>query len=134
MNLIRASQASKKHVEHFADTNDGIDKESLYQAGYVAVVDEKIEGCFILDPVEEGFYWLKQLYITRDRANQLPFLLEAILTLAKEQQAKGVYVHSHQPTVDIILEALQFHPQNENALVDKYPVNQGNWWSYRVSS
>jgi hypothetical protein len=63
----------------------------------------------------------------------LPFLIEGILTLAKEHEVKGVYVHSHQPTVDIILEALQFHPQKEHVLVDKYPVTHGNWWSYRVS-
>lgn len=133
MNLIRANQASKKHVAHFLETNDGIDKDALLDKGYVMVVDEKIEGCFIVEQVDGGFHWLKQLYITKSKANTLPFLLESILALAKKQEAKGVYVHSHQPTVDIILEALQFHPQKERVLVDKYPVTHGNWWSYSVS-
>jgi len=133
MNLIRANQASKTQVEHFLETNEGINREDLLETGYVMMVDGEIEGCFNLESVDEGYYWLKQLYITKSKANVLPFLLEAILTLAKEQQAKRVYVHSHQPTVDIILEALQFHPQKEHVLVDKYPVNHGNWWSYSVS-
>lgn len=133
MDLVRANKVPIKQVEHFVETNAGLDLKSLLKSGYVMIVDEKIEGCFVLEQVDGGFYWLKQLYITKAKANTLPFLFESILVLAKEKQANGVYVHSHQPTVDIILEALQFHPQKKNAPVDKYLASQGNWWSYKVS-
>src|SRR5690625_7839158 len=107
MNLIRANQASKTQVEHFLETNEGINREDLLETGYVMMVDGEIEGCFNLESVDEGYYWLKQLYITKSKANVLPFLLEAILTVANEQQAKRVDVHSHQQTVNNIVGALQ---------------------------
>ncbi|MED4475656.1 hypothetical protein [Oceanobacillus caeni] len=93
-----------------------------------------MKRCFILDEMDEkDAYWLKQLYITRTEANKLPVLLESILTIAKSLKAKSVYVHSHQPVVDILLEALQFHPQKDASFVDKYPLKKGSWWTYNVS-
>ncbi|MFD1172499.1 GNAT family N-acetyltransferase [Oceanobacillus picturae] len=133
MNLIPANQMDMKKVEQFLEKNEGINKASLVRAGYVVEVSGEIVGCFSLETMEEGIYWLKQLYINQTNASKLPVLLEAILTLAKQQQAKSVYVHSHQPVVDILLEALQFHPQKEKMFVDKYKRDEGNWWLYHVS-
>ncbi|WP_156291995.1 GNAT family N-acetyltransferase [Oceanobacillus salinisoli] len=134
MNIIPAKKATAEQLEDFFNRNENLDKDGLLDKGYVVEMNENIEGCFILDEVEEeGVYWLKQLYITRTEANKLPVLLESILTIAKSKQAKSVYVHSHQPVVDILLEALQFHPQTESSFVDKHPIDKGNWWSYNVS-
>lgn len=133
MHLIRAFETSNEQLEAFLEKNKGVDKDSLLKMGYVVEIAEKIEGCFILEAVEEDVYWLKQLYITKEHTPMLPVLLEAILTLAKKQQAISVYVHSHQPVVDLLLEALQFHPQKEKVFVDKPPINKGNWWTYSVS-
>jgi len=133
MNLIRANRVSEERLHEFLNNNENLDDENLLNKGYVVEIDSDIVGCFIIEPIEEDLYWLKQLYITPAEAGSLPLLLESILALAKKQQAKKVYVHSHQPMVDIILEALQFHPQTDKILVDKRPDKQGKWWTYSVS-
>lgn len=133
MQLIRAFDTSEEQLEIFLKNNRNLDKERLLEKGYAVEIKGNIEGCFILEMMEERVYWLKQLYITKTNAAHLPVLLEAILTLAKQQQAKSVHVQSHQPVVDILLEALQFHPQKEKDFVDKHKINKGNWWSYSVS-
>jgi N-acetylglutamate synthase-like GNAT family acetyltransferase len=133
MRLIRANQVSVEKMEEFLTHNQNVKKDGLMKHGYVVEMDGKIEGCFVLEEMDNEMYWLKQLYITQTQAARLPVLLESILALAKEQHAKTVYVHSHQPVVDIILDALQFHPQKENTFVDKRANQNGNWWSYQVS-
>ncbi|WP_010648379.1 hypothetical protein [Oceanobacillus massiliensis] len=133
MKIIPAKDASYVQLEAFFEKNVNVNKKQVYEKGYVVEIKQKIEGCFVLEQVEENIYWLKQLYITQTEAGRLPFLLESILTLAKQQNAKSVYVHSHQPVVDILLEALQFHPQKEHMFEDKYPTNKGSWWAYNVS-
>lgn len=133
MNLIQANKVSQEKLDYFLQSNPHMNKCSLLQKGYVVEIKGKIEGCFMLEEMEEGTYWLKQLYITQSEAAVLPVLLESILTMAKQQLAKRVYVHSHQPVVDILLEALQFHPQKERAFVNKIDQKDGNWWLYHVS-
>ncbi|WP_085994035.1 hypothetical protein [Oceanobacillus senegalensis] len=135
MNIIPAKKATEEQLEAFFSKNENLDGKGLLEQGYVVIINDKIEGCFILQEVEEeeGVYWLKQLYITRTEATKLPVLIESVLTIAKSKEAKSVYVHSHQPVVDILLEALQFHPQKETNFVDKHPIEKGNWWSYQVS-
>lgn len=120
-------------LDEFLKNNEHIDRKSLAKQGYIAMKQEEIIGCFVLELVEDDLYWLKQLYVTKSAATILPVLLEAILVLAKEKYAKEVYVHSHQPMVDILLEALQFHPKQESIFADKHPRQKGTWWSYRVS-
>jgi len=133
LRIMFAKDAGYDQLEEFFSKNTNVDKNTVFQKGYVVEINHKIEGCFILERMEANNYWLKQLYITQSEAASLPFLLEAILTLAKQQNAKSVYVHSHQPVVDILLEALQFHPQKESVLVGNYPVGKGSWWAYDVS-
>lgn len=133
MNLIRANQVSVEKMEAFLMNNENVKKDGLMKHGYVVELNDKIEGCFVLEEMDNEMYWLKQLYITKNEAAKLPVLLESILVLAKEQHAKKVYVHSHQPVVDIILDALQFHPQKGKLFVDKHTNQEGNWWSYQVS-
>lgn len=133
MNLIRANRVSEERLDEFLKHNDRLNKEGLLKQGYVVEMNGRIEGCFMIERIKEDLYWLKQLYISQSEAGSLPLLLESILALAKQQHAKKVYVHSHQPMVDIILEAMQFHPQTENVLVNKRPEKQGKWWTYNVS-
>lgn len=133
MNIMPANRTSEDTLAHFLHRNKDIKKESLLYCGYVVEIDGTIEGCFSLEQMEDGVYWLKQLYITKNHASKLPYLLEGILTLVKRKQAKVIYVHSHQPVIDILLEALQFHPQKESVFAEEYPITQGNWWSYNVS-
>lgn len=133
MRIIRAFETAEEQLEAFLENNRNLDKENLLKKGYVVEIKDNIEGCFILEKMENQVYWLKQLYITKPKAAHLPVLLEAILTLAKRQQAKSVRVQSHQPVVDLLLEALQFHPQKEGISVDNHSANKGNWWTYSVS-
>lgn len=133
MNLIAAKHASAEKVEHFLKNNQDVARDPLFQNGYVVEIDQQIEGCFILEQVDVGIYWLKQLHVTKLAAPSLPVLLESVLTLAKERNARSVYVHSHQPMVDVLLESLQFHPQKEDQFVDKHQFENGNWWTYSVS-
>ncbi|MBT2215319.1 hypothetical protein KK120_05700 [Virgibacillus dakarensis] len=133
MNLVAIKHAPKDKVEQFLDHNQDVVRDSLFKNGYVIEMDQQIEGCFILEQVDIGVYWLKQLHVTKKAAPSLPVLLESVLALAKERNARSVYVHSHQPMVDVLLEALQFHPQKENVFVDNYSADKGNWWSYNVS-
>ncbi|SFE09507.1 hypothetical protein SAMN05216238_10871 [Lentibacillus persicus] len=133
MELIAANYAPQEKLNIFLEHNKDVEREQLLEKGYVVEVKETIEGCFVLDAVEADVYWLKQLFITKNAAASLPVLLESILALAKEKHAKIVFVHSHQPMVDILLEALQFQPQKENALVQAPPEKEGYWWTYNVS-
>ncbi|GAA0436261.1 hypothetical protein GCM10008983_11190 [Lentibacillus halophilus] len=133
MELIAANRAPTDKLETFLENNDDVQGNLLLNKGYVVEIEGAIEGCFVLDTVEEGIYWLKQLYVTKNAAESLPVLLETILTLAKEKQAKHIFVHSHQPMVDVLLEALQFYPQKENKWVQDQPIETGNWWMYNVS-
>ncbi|WP_164667568.1 GNAT family N-acetyltransferase [Virgibacillus doumboii] len=135
MKLIAAKNAPVEKLKNFLESNENVDKNLLLEKGYVVEIKDTIEGCFVMDLVDnhQDKYWLKQLYITPGAAASLPVLLETILALAKEKQAKQVFVHSHQPMVDVLLEALQFHPQKNDLLEDKYPVDKGSWWTYNVS-
>ncbi|MGY0691212.1 hypothetical protein ACW2QC_00300 [Virgibacillus sp. FSP13] len=133
MNLIATKHAATEKVEQFLEKNQDVKQDALFQNGYVVEMDQQIEGCFILEQVDNGVYWLKQLHVTKQAAPSLPILLESVLALAKERNARSIYVHSHQPMVDVLLEALQFHPQEENQFVDNHPVEKGNWWTYNVS-
>ncbi|HLS09944.1 hypothetical protein [Lentibacillus sp.] len=133
MELIAANYASEEKLERFLENNKDVKRDILLEKGYVVELKGQIEGCFVIDTVDDDIYWLKQLYVTKNAAASLPILLESILALAKEKQAKQLFVHSHQPMVDVLLEALQFSPQKENALVSDYPDNNGSWWTYNVS-
>lgn len=133
MDIIPVQLVSEEELQEFLAKNQNVNQENLFQNGYIVKINKSIEGCFVLDTVEEDVYWLKQLYITQTKANRLPVLIETILTLAKQQQAKCVYVYSHQPGVDVLLEALQFYPEKEQVIVDNPPQKKGNWWAYHVS-
>ncbi|MEN1967662.1 hypothetical protein WMZ97_06230 [Lentibacillus sp. N15] len=133
MNLIAANQAPKEKIEQFLHYNQDVAEDALLENGYVVEIEQKIEGCFVLQSVEPGVYWLKQLHVTKKAAPSLPVLLESVLVIAKKRNAKSVYVHSHQPVVDLLLDALQFHPQAKGSFVDSQQRKPGNWWTYNVS-
>lgn len=133
MELIPVHYVSEEELNHFLDKNDHVDPKKLAEHGYLVKIGETFEGCFVLDPLTEDVYWLRQLYINQKKADRLPFLLDAIVVLAKRKQMKMVYVHSHQPVVDLLLEALQFHKEQGNQFVDNPPRKKGRWWAYHVS-
>lgn len=133
MNLIPTKHASDDLVDAFLVKNPEINKHALLTSGHVVEIKGKIIGCFILERMEADLYWLKQLYITKSAAAKLPLLVETILVLAKKNEAKEVYVHSHQPMIDILLEALQFHQQETHTFLSKLQISKGRWWLYRVS-
>jgi len=133
MKIMAAEHATIDKIETFLDTTHEINKEGLLHDGYVVEIDEKIKGCFVLSIIEDDVYWLKQLYIAEEAAAHLPVLLESILQMSKGKQAKKLYVHSHQPVVDLLLEALQFNPQPKKELSEKLGKREGNWWAYQVS-
>lgn len=133
MKVLPVKHATYEQLDDFLNRNATIDKPLLFDQGFVVEIDGQIEGSFILEELESGGVWLKQLYITQSHAAKLPVLLETILQIAKHQHAKAVYVHSHQPVVDILLEALHFEPEEIQFEIPEKPVTTGNWWSYYVS-
>lgn len=133
MQIYKVEEADEEAVNDFLYRNNNVSKEPLLAHGYVVEMNGRIDGCFVLEPMEDGHYWLKQLYITQSEAKKLPVLLEGILVIAKKIEAKCVYVHSHQPVVDILLEALQFKREGQIELKKMDSQKNGNWWTYNVS-
>ena len=133
MELILAKNVSHARLDPFLENNPDVDKSLLIEKGYVVQIDEQIEGCFVVDEMDDGAHWLKKLHVTQQAAQGLPVIIEAILTIAKENRASCVYVHSQQPLVDILLESLQFHPQKHEETVSISTNSKGNWWAYDVS-
>lgn len=133
MKIVPVKHANYDKLKSFLEVNESLDRRLLFNQGYVVEIDGKIEGSFLFDELNQHDLWLKQLYITSDKAQSLPVLLEMILQIAKQKEAKTVYVHSHQPVVDILLEALQFQPEKNNEIFAGKPAIKGCWWSYEVS-
>lgn len=133
MKVLPVKHATYEQLDDFLTRNENIDKPLLVDKGFVVEISGKIEASFILDELDSGGLWLKQLYITKSHAAKLPVLLETILQIARKQQAKAVYVHSHQPVVDILLEALEFQPEKNKLIIPESPITTGSWWSYHVS-
>lgn len=133
MELIRANQVSKELLATFLQDNQDLNESHLLDKGYVVVINEHLIGCFVLEKVEDEQFWLQQLYITKEEAIKLPILIEAILTLAKQQTATTIYVNSHQLLVDIILESLQFQQESEGIWLNDTYHSKGKWWTYSIS-
>ncbi|MHA6250668.1 GNAT family N-acetyltransferase [Oceanobacillus sp. CAU 1775] len=133
MKIMSVKQAVYKELQDYLDRNEYISKNVLLENGYVVEISGKIEGSFVLEEIDEATLWLKQLYITQAQAAKLPALLETILQLARKRNAKSVYVHSHQPVVDILLEALKFQVTENKLSIPTKPSASGSWWSYHVS-
>lgn len=131
--IMPVKHAVYEQLVDFLERNQNIDKQLVLHNGYVVEISGRIEASFILEKLESDDLWLKQLYITQAEAAKLPVLLETILQLARKREAKTVYVHSHQPVVDILLEALKFQQEMNNKIISKNPSMTGNWWSYHVS-
>jgi len=132
MNLIPAKYAPEESMTQFLKQNGDINKAALRADGYVTEVDAELVGCFILEPLTEDTYMLKQLYMTHTELLKLPALIEAILVLLKDMHASKLFINSHQKMLDIILSALQFYPQSECELLENYPSDNGKWWSYQL--
>ncbi|MDY0409502.1 hypothetical protein ACFFIS_13005 [Virgibacillus soli] len=133
MKLIAAKHIATEEMEQFIQTAQHVEQKHLLKEGYVVKMNDEIKGCFVLSSIEKDKYWLKQMYIAQDVAASLPVLLETIIVLVKELEAEKLIVHSHQPVLDMILDALQFHQQEHAQIVDKPMRKQGNWWAYEVS-
>ncbi|WP_230973919.1 hypothetical protein [Cerasibacillus terrae] len=133
LKLIGANHVSEQQLDQFLESVTSISKEALLKEGYVIIVDEEIKGCFTLLSLTEEVFWLKQLYIQPEIANNLLALIETILLMIKNMKAKKLYVHSHQPVLDIILDALQFEKAKEEVQVEQKPNLVGKWWEYDVS-
>lgn len=134
MKLIEASRVNKERLKQFLENNNQIDIKTLLKSGYVVEYEGKIIGCFELESMEDGAYWLKQLYIIRNEAVKLPVLLEFILIFAKQKQAKVIFAHSEQPVTDLLLESLSFSLHlDDNFQLQKVTNRKGHWWSYQVS-
>lgn len=134
MKFIYARHADQIKREAFFATNKHLNNDQFLKDGYLVEKDAQIIGCFMIERVTVDTYWLKQLYITQSAAELLPSLLEMVLMFAKQRQVKKIYVFSHQPTVDIILEALQFQEEHSHPIVvNSHNYSSGKWWTYNVS-
>jgi len=131
--LMKAKDATARDIHRLVDSNKSIDTEKLYQTGYVIKQADHLEGCFVLEKMENNTLWLRQMFVTKEAVISLPGLLEAVLALAKNEEADNVIIHSHQVELDIVLEALQFFPQTDATYVDNSVDIPGKWWAYKVS-
>lgn len=133
MKIIPTSEVNEERLMYFLECNEEIDASSLLKSGYVVECNKEIIGCFELQLIEEGVYWLKQLYIIQHEVGKLPGLLEFILLFAKKQNAKVIYAHSEQPVTDLLLESLSFSLQPKQSFLLKEMNRKGHWWTYQVS-
>lgn len=133
MKIMSVKHAVYTELQDYLERNEYLVEDTLLAGGYVVEISGKIEGSFLLDEIDEETLWLKQLYITQAQAAKLPVLLETILQLARKRHAKSVYVHSHQPVVDILLEALKFQVTENKLSMPTSPSSSGSWWSCSVS-
>jgi len=135
MKLIEAKDVPTERLEQFAKSNR-IEIDVLQQACYIVESNGKIIGFFELEQIETGgVYWLKQLYIVREQAMQLPLLLEYILQFARTKNASVIYAHSEQPVTDLLLESLRFSLKVDGLDIVKEKVDRkGHWWSYEYAN
>src|SRR5699024_238410 len=101
--------------------------------GYVVEIKDKLCGCFQLEKVASEAYWLKQLYIVKKEAKQLPVLLELVLLLVKRKHGKRLYAHSKQPVTDLLLDSFSFSLQGKEGVNFPHSHSEGHWWLYNVS-
>lgn len=133
MKFIRANEIDVVKLQAFLQHHPQLDRKALLESGYIIDMNDQISGCFLLQPVHGQSVWLKQLYVTPTQARALPIVIEAILALAKQMNAKHVYANSHQPVVDFLLESLQFYPQKDQLVPELAANKNGKWWSYSFS-
>src|SRR5690625_221611 len=134
MKFIQASKVTEQRLDEFIQHNNHIDLKALLATGYVVEHQDKIIGCFSLDEIGNDAYWLKQLYVIRHEAVKLPVIVETILTIAKDLEAKVIYAHSEQPVTDLLLESLSFSLQSKEDSIAAHSSNKGHWWTYSVCS
>lgn len=134
MRLMKASNLPQKRVHDFLESNQQVNQAYITQSGYLIEMNHDICGCFVLEHIKDGLYVLRHFFLTVTDALKIPILVEAILQLATEKKATKVFVHSHKLMVDMILEALQFRPQENSDFLDKYSQYDGKWWSYTISN
>lgn len=134
MKLIRINQIPYSSLEDFLMENPEIEGRKLLNDGFAVMKSDKMIGCFILESTDtDDSYWLKKVYITQFESKMLPVLIESILVFSKQQEAKRIYVYSHQPVVNLLLETLQFNPQKMREYMLTDESIEGNWWAYQVS-
>lgn len=130
--IIKASQLPEKDVHKFLKNAHQINVKSILQSGYMLEVNDEIRGCFVLEEINDKIYELKTFYLVSTEAIKIPTLFEAILSVAKENNAKKVFVYSQKLMTDIILELLDFYPQENSVFPIKKGNNEGKWWSYTI--
>lgn len=133
MELVQVCEATEEKVKDFLKEHAQIGHKNLKTSGYFVKTNEQITGCFTLEPVENGIFWLKQLYIARSEAMRLPDLFRLILSLAEEKNAEKIVVRSHKLMLDLILESLHFELEEESPFPVEGDLPYNKWWSYRLT-
>src|SRR5690625_2319500 len=133
MELIRANQVSKDLLINFLQGNQNVNEDQLLDKEHVVVDNDRLIGCCVREAVEDNQIWLRQMYVSREEAMKIPILIEATVTLAKQQAAMTIYVNSHQLLVDIILASLQSRQEAEGVLLNGIYRSTGKWWTYPIT-
>lgn len=127
MEIIRAKDIPKQQLTTFLGNHPHIDKELIIHEGYVVKLNTQIVGCFVLQQLQGGICWLRQLFVIKKIAKQLPILIEWITIYAKESGYVKVIVKSHNENTNFLLNALQFYEDK----IDGDP--HSNWWAYDLN-
>lgn len=132
MECLSTCQADHTIVKAFFQDEWPYDlsEEAVWEHGYLVSEDEATYAFFMLQPVEENVFWLKNFYIKQAMApTYVLALIEVCIKVARDKGAKRVYVHSQQAAMNELVEQLSFR------LVETPTFNQGltgEWWMLPV--
>ncbi|WP_112182208.1 hypothetical protein [Paraliobacillus zengyii] len=111
---------------------DGLNEQEIWESGYlVKNEDEQVAyAFFMLQPVEENAFWLKNFYIKQVLAPSYVLgLIEVCIEVARKKEASKLYVHSQQKTIRDLVEQLGFELIDEPAFQRE---STGEWWMLPV--
>lgn len=136
MKLVHTAELEDHIVEEFFEDKwiDLPDKHSLKQYGKFVEYQNEYKAFFALAPVQEQGYWLKSLYIKEGAPPSFPLaIIEASISLAKEQGGQDLFIYSHQQSLSSLLSLMQFKHQQAPAFAEGTQLTQGTWWKVDVT-
>ncbi|MDL4839162.1 hypothetical protein [Aquibacillus rhizosphaerae] len=110
-------------------------QQSLREYGYLVEHKGVYQAYFALAPVEEQAFWLKSLYIKEGVPSSFPLaIIEASITLAKDNLGSYLYINSHQDALSSLLSLMNFEKKQEPFFAEGLECKDGTWWKMDVTS
>lgn len=132
--IFQARELPEKYVHEFLKNVQEIQISSILESGYILEINQTIRGCFNLQKIKGNIYELKQFYVIKTEDIEISLLFDMIIAMARKLGAKEIWVNSHKLMIDILLERLQFYPQNSKSQLGNHVKMSGKWWTYPIPS